>query len=306
MEFSQCSIGNICSLMQGTAQSSLNTSCLSNPDPSRQTITLQMCGNGIVENGEDCDPGKGTNSTCCDSSTCKFLGGAVCDPSSSPCCTAQCQFAPATQVCRAAKDPNCDTTEVCTGNSSACPADVFAPNGKSCGPNGLACAAGQCTSMTLQCQQLGASLGLKAACPGRNDVSCRVSCQDPTTPNQCVQLDTLLIDGSPCGYGGSCSNGTCQRGSLLDTAKAWYVANLQISIPVTVAAALFAITVLWGTISCCCNYRKRKGMRFPDYGPPLMERIPSDVSREPNSVPYSFTGPSAAGGRSSGRKSRYG
>jgi Disintegrin len=138
------------SLMQGTAQSSLNTSCLSNPDPSRQTITLQMCGNGIVENGEDCDPGKGTNSTCCDSSTCKFLGGAVCDPSSSPCCTAQCQFAPATQVCRAAKDPNCDTTEVCTGNSSACPADVFAPNGKSCGPNGLACAAGQCTSMTRE------------------------------------------------------------------------------------------------------------------------------------------------------------
>jgi hypothetical protein len=136
--------------MQGNANGRVDTSCLSNPDPSRQTITLQMCGNGIVESGEECDPGKGVNSTCCDSKTCKFLGNAVCDPSSSPCCTAQCHFAPATQVCRPAKDPNCDTPETCTGNSSACPADVFAPNGKSCGSNGLACAAGQCTSIARE------------------------------------------------------------------------------------------------------------------------------------------------------------
>ena len=164
MNFSQCSIGNICtqsyphvsrpalnsflgSLMVNSASGSVNTSCLVNPDPSRQVITLQMCGNGIVESGEDCDPGKGVNSSCCDSSTCKFINNAVCDPSSSTCCTAQCQFAPATQVCRPAVDPTCDSTELCTGNSSACPADGFAPNGKSCGPNGLACATGQCTSL---------------------------------------------------------------------------------------------------------------------------------------------------------------
>jgi len=286
----------------------MNTSCLSNPDPNRQTITLHMCGNGIVESGEECDPGKGSNSTCCDPNTCKFLGNAVCDPSNSPCCSAQCQFAPATQVCRPAKDPNCDTAEMCTGNSSACPADAFAPNGKSCGPNGLACAAGQCTSISLQCQQLGGSMNLQAACPNKNDDSCKVSCQNPTAPNQCVVLDTLLVDGSPCGYAGSCQNGTCQRGNLLDTAKAWYVANLQISIPVTVAAALFAITVLWGTISCCCNRckRKGKGKAFPGYGPPLMERIPSEVGRQPKPVPYSFTGPSAARGGSSVTNGRWG
>jgi hypothetical protein len=90
-----------------------------------------------------------------------------------------------------------------------------------------------------QCQQLGASLNLKAACPNRNDQTCKVSCQDPTSPSQCVVLDTLLIDGSPCGqftlfsmlcpfplrrttltgYGGTCQNGTCQSPSLLKTAK---------------------------------------------------------------------------------------
>ncbi len=133
--------------MLSSPSGNVDTSCLVNPDSNRQTITLQMCGNGIVESGEECDPGKGANSTCCDSKTCKFTKNAVCDPSSTPCCTAQCQFAPATQVCRPAKDVACDTPEMCTGNASACPADIFAPNGKSCGPNGLACATGQCTSL---------------------------------------------------------------------------------------------------------------------------------------------------------------
>jgi hypothetical protein len=138
------------SLMQKSPAGAVNTSCLANPGEARVNITLGMCGNGIVESGEECDPGIGSNSTCCDVSTCKFLPGAICDPYSDLCCTAQCQFAPANQVCRAAIDPNCDTTEVCTGNSSACPADVVAPNGKSCGPNGLACASGQCTSITRE------------------------------------------------------------------------------------------------------------------------------------------------------------
>ena len=83
-------------------------------------------------------------------------------------------------------------------------------------------------------------MNLQAPCPNQNDQTCKVSCKDPTTPNQCVELDTLLIDGSPCGpftlsfcvvpsppeahciltgYGGSCLNGTCQSGSILDTAK---------------------------------------------------------------------------------------
>ncbi|KAG6902964.1 hypothetical protein C0995_008537 [Termitomyces sp. Mi166 len=62
--FSQCTLGNICSLMKGVTGGRTNTTCLSDPDPSRQTISLQMCGNGIVEAGEDCDPGKDVDSAC--------------------------------------------------------------------------------------------------------------------------------------------------------------------------------------------------------------------------------------------------
>jgi len=183
--FSPCSLGNICrlqtlsfsqtslnrfpslgSLMQGISGGKTNTSCLADPDTNRQIISLQMCGNGIVETGEDCDPGQGVNSTCCDTSTCKFRNGAVCDPDSSTCCTDQCSFAPSTQVCRPSKDPKCDTAENCTGNSSSCPADKFSPNGQflvllhrlltnfnqgqSCGNNNLKCASGQCTSVARE------------------------------------------------------------------------------------------------------------------------------------------------------------
>jgi hypothetical protein len=124
-----------------------NRTCLVSPQatPSRKIFSLQQCGNGIVEPGEQCDPGfNGTANLCC-ASDCTFRQGAVCDPSSSQCCTNSCQFAPSAQVCRPAKNAACDTAETCTGNSATCPADVFKANGLSCG-SGLACASGVCTS----------------------------------------------------------------------------------------------------------------------------------------------------------------
>lgn len=86
-------------------------------------------------------------SSCCDSATCKFTSGALCDPKSSTCCTDSCQFAPTTQVCRPSKDAQCDFAESCTGSSSACPADKTQSDGTSCG-SGLACASGTCTSLS--------------------------------------------------------------------------------------------------------------------------------------------------------------
>lgn len=130
----------------GTAMSKMNTTCLQSAEANAHTtISLQMCGNGIVEAGEDCDPGTGRNSTCCDPTTCKFTSHSVCDPLNSDCCTDSCQFAPATQVCRAARDPACDRAEMCSGTNSTCPADHTLADGTSCGA-GLMCASGACTS----------------------------------------------------------------------------------------------------------------------------------------------------------------
>jgi hypothetical protein len=281
--FSQCSLGNICSLMQSGQSGSVNTSCLVDPDPNRTVISLQMCGNGIVEAGEDCDPGIGTTSNCCDSATCKFINKAVCDPQSSPCCNAQCTFAPSTQVCRPSINAKCDTAEFCTGNSSSCPADVTAKNGQSCGSNGLACASGQCTSVAVQCQTVGASMGLQAACPAHQK-TCQISCQDPTNSQECITLTSLLIDGSPCGYGGTCVTGNCQAAGFLETAKAWYLANLQIAIPVTIVAGLLVLLLVWGIIRGvrrCCGGQKhpRTQPMLPAGTPALIKpdhiRLPS-------------------------------
>ncbi|KAJ7630404.1 zinc metalloprotease [Roridomyces roridus] len=251
--FSPCSLGNICSLMTASGASRTNTTCLSDPNSNIETISLQMCGNGIVEAGEDCDPGEGVASPCCNSDTCKFTANAVCDPESSPCCTQQCGFAPSTQVCRPAKDAQCDMAETCTGTSSACPADLVKPNGQSCGSNGLACASGQCTSVALQCQQLGSSMNLTRACPSQSSDSCQVSCQDPTQANQCILLSAMLVDGSPCGYGGVCASAKCQSSGLISTAKAWFTQNLQIAIPVAIVAGLIALVILYWFGSCASS-----------------------------------------------------
>lgn len=309
--FSPCSLGNICAVMRGVQGGKVNTSCLVDPDPTRQTISLQMCGNGIVEKGEDCDPGVGSNSTCCDVATCKFKGTAQCDPENSACCTSQCTFAPATTVCRPSRDVNCDVQEVCTGNSSSCPADVVIPNGRSCGSGDLKCASGQCTSVSLQCQNVGASMGLKTACPDRSDQSCQISCQDPTNAGACVRLTSLLIDGSPCGFGGSCVAGKCQAAGFLDTAKAWYTQNLQISIPVTIVAALVAFLVLWAMfrgVRRCCGRRTsaartvipkqsmgRDHERIPSQDPTFQPRYDRVVgtSAQPGTSGYTRVPPAA-------------
>jgi len=289
-DFSPCSLGNICSLMAG-ASSRTNTSCLQDPNPNVATISLQMCGNGIVEQGEECDPGPGVASSCCDPKTCKFINGARCDPESSACCTDLCEFAPPSQVCRPSKDAKCDIQETCTGNSSTCPADVVSPNGQSCGSGDLKCASGQCTSVSLQCQQLGASMKLTKECPSHNDNSCQVSCQDPNRSNQCILLTALLVDGSPCGYGGVCASGKCQSSGLFNTAKAWFLQNPQIGIPVAIVAGLVALVLLWVICSAlirCCRGRPKYPVT-PVVAPQMHQRLGSyDRPPGPPPIPASL------------------
>ena len=93
-----------------------------------------LCGNGILDPGEQCDDGNTTDGDCC-SSACQFESSAVvCRASAGPCdvaehCTgssATCPadgFQPSTFGCRASAGP-CDLAEFCTGSSATCPADA--------------------------------------------------------------------------------------------------------------------------------------------------------------------------------------
>ncbi|TYJ53027.1 hypothetical protein B9479_006357 [Cryptococcus floricola] len=293
-KFSGCTLGNICTNI-GNRQ--VSTSCIENPG-ARSVISLQQCGNGIVEDGEDCDPGGNSTSACCDSSTCKFISNAKCDPSNSACCTSSCQYAAANTTCRAAVDPTCDFAETCPGDSADCPEDKTADDGKSCGSDGLACAGGVCTSLNKQCASAGGSLGLTTACGQKDDTSCVVSCKDPNSTNQCVVLQTPLIDGSSCGYAGHCYNSTCEKGSWQDTAAAWYKQNLQISIPVTIVAALLFLALVVAICRCiargCTGNRGAAGKKYKGQQVPTMAQYPPPPA--PPGMMASAPPPPPAGG----------
>ncbi|KAM0564507.1 hypothetical protein ACHAPJ_000721 [Fusarium lateritium] len=240
-EFSPCSIGNICSGFRRN----VNTECLTD-NKNVKTISGQQCGNGIVEEGEDCDCG-GEDSCgdnpCCDAKTCKFKGKAECDNSNEECCTDECKFASSGTTCRESTGP-CDPAEKCSGSSATCPKDAHSDDGSDCG-DGLQCASGQCTSRDEQCranyQNTTSSSSVKA-CTN----SCLLSCQ-ASDDGFCTQRNQNFLDGTPCGGGGKCQSGNCEGASTWKEIENWFKNNKKIAIPV--GCVLAALLVL--AVSCC-------------------------------------------------------
>lgn len=205
-DFSMCSIGNICSAL---GRNSVNGTCLTG-NRRVSTVNDPICGNGIVEAGEDCDCG-GTsgcgNNKCCNPTTCKFTSNSVCDDANEDCCRS-CQFASNGTVCRASTG-TCDPQEVCTGTSAFCPADQTTPDGSSCG-NGLQCASGQCTSRDQQCKSLMGSYTQGNDTYACDSSTCTLSCASPEFGyGVCYSLRQNFLDGTVCGGGGTCRNVSC-------------------------------------------------------------------------------------------------
>ncbi|KAI8379013.1 Metallo-peptidase family M12-domain-containing protein [Blakeslea trispora] len=234
--FSPCSINSICTEMPSY------TSCLQDPG-TRNVTTLQMCGNGIKENGEDCDTG-GKDSNCCDPSTCKFKSGAVCDDFNDLCCN-NCQLRPANYTCRPASG-ECDVAEVCSGTTGDCPVDKYKDDLISCS-NGMQCASGQCTSRDSQCAARGTTNNIKKSCAADN--GCAMSCQNPSSSFSCIIFPGSFMDGTPCGVGGVCKSGSCDQSNFGNNALNWINSHLYIVIPVAVVVGLMFLFCL---LRCCC------------------------------------------------------
>ncbi|KAI8606319.1 Metallo-peptidase family M12-domain-containing protein [Dissophora ornata] len=268
--FSPCSISTICTTIQSSSGQ-----CLQSPGAlSTQSSEENICGNGLKEAGEDCDCGSAedcANDPCCDGTTCKFKGTAVCDDLNDDCCL-NCQLRPAGQVCRQAIS-ECDLQEVCSGTNATCPPDVQLPNLTSCqgtgNATGLQCADGLCTSRDLQCQQQGRT-GINKQCGA--STTCDLMCNDPDgSALTCMQIPgSYFVDGSPCGFGGTCSAGQCTYSSGIDSVLNWARSHLTIVIPVACLVGLILICCIW---SCCCSgfiqrRRQRTIIQKPYYGAP--------------------------------------
>lgn len=314
-KFSPCSIGNICSGLKGNVKSD----CLTD-NKNVKTITESICGNGIVEPGEECDCGgeDGCSSNkCCDPKTCKFVSGAVCDPANEDCCSKECKFASSDTVCRASTG-DCDPEEMCPGDAANCPEDKHKDNGESCG-DGLECASGQCTSRDRQCQVVAGGLthnNNTKAC--RND--CLMQCEsDSFMGGQCAFYNQYFLDGTTCSGGGRCEDGKCKGSSWWKEFTGWYDDNLKIAIPVTVIIGGLIVLAISSCIftSIKKRLRRRRAPPPPRTGGPPMSGgwhphraqpwVPSPLSSSSSPAPVmsAANGPGGYGGNNNYGNNNY-
>jgi hypothetical protein len=114
-------------------------------------VAIPGCGDGVLQQGEECDPGPGVTGACCNE-TCHLRGaGTVCRPASG----------------------SCDAAEVCDGASASCPADAKLADGTACGAGTPPCVtdecqAGRCVVVEQPgtCAIAGACFAAGAADPG--------------------------------------------------------------------------------------------------------------------------------------------
>ncbi|XP_054017015.1 disintegrin and metalloproteinase domain-containing protein 22 [Dryobates pubescens] len=111
------------------------------------------CGNGYVEDGEECDCGTIAECAmeggeCC--SSCTLTAGSQC---SNGLCCRKCRFEPKGVLCREAVN-DCDIAENCTGNSSQCSPNIHKMDGYSCDDQQGICFGGRCKTRDRQCKYI--------------------------------------------------------------------------------------------------------------------------------------------------------
>jgi hypothetical protein len=111
---------------------------LADSDRSNNAIEVGLpgCGDGVVQEGEECDAGPTAEASCCDAS---------------------CGFAPAGQACGTEPGP-CHARGVCSGESAECPAGAPMPDGGACGPGVAPCVDDVCREGRCVAVQVGGCL----------------------------------------------------------------------------------------------------------------------------------------------------
>ncbi|XP_069806876.1 disintegrin and metalloproteinase domain-containing protein 15 isoform X2 [Dendropsophus ebraccatus] len=148
LEFSNCSVEELkSSLRQGGAM------CLYNMPRPRSVYGRPLCGNMLVEDGEECDCGLLQDCTdpCCNASSCRLMDGAEC--ASDGLCCERCKMKPSGTLCRRPFG-ECDLPEYCNGASPYCPANVYLQNGEPCAQGQAYCYQGECQTLRTQCHHL--------------------------------------------------------------------------------------------------------------------------------------------------------
>ncbi|TRY68307.1 hypothetical protein TCAL_03011 [Tigriopus californicus] len=121
-----------------------------------------VCGNGFVEQGEECDCGlkNHCDNPCCNPESCTLYANATC--ATGECCDFKtCRPKPSGDLCRPS-DHACDLPEFCTGESEFCPNDVYKVDGTPCKVGHAFCYQGTCRTHSDQCKLLWGPSGKKS------------------------------------------------------------------------------------------------------------------------------------------------
>ncbi|KAM6962555.1 disintegrin and metalloproteinase domain-containing protein 10 [Aplochiton taeniatus] len=169
-----------------------------------------ICGNLIVEAGEECDIGHNQTDLCCYSAQkpgelqCRLKPGQRCSLSQGLCCEQGCVFKP--QGVRCDEETDCEMESVCSGLTPVCPAPTPKANLTTCGLGTRVCFNGHCTKSLCvkhgleQCDCIGESTKEK----------CHMCCQQPGRPETCASTTSSvlssqfkgkrvsLVAGAPC------------------------------------------------------------------------------------------------------------
>ncbi|KAG7241821.1 hypothetical protein INR49_024791 [Caranx melampygus] len=126
--------------------------CLFNLPNTRAMYGGQRCGNGYLEDGEECDCGEEEECTspCCNANNCTLKAGAEC--AHGICCD-NCKLKSPGVLCRAPSG-SCDLPEYCDGKAESCPANFYLVDGTSCAGGQAYCYTGMCLTLEQQCLSL--------------------------------------------------------------------------------------------------------------------------------------------------------
>ncbi|XP_059159716.1 ADAM 17-like protease [Physella acuta] len=227
----------------------------------------QICGNGRIDVGEECDAGflsKFNLDDCCDKN-CRLVAGAVCSPSNHECCTS-CKVSPAGTTCRANTDIDCLESAFCDGYSLTCPAQLNKLDGSSCLDKGQ-CQNGQCVPFCT-------ARNLTACACEKMAESCFRCCRENATmPCKLYSTDYPLPDGRPC-VGGYCQNSKCISSSKSTIQRLFQILeNLSIDTIATffrnnmVGCVIVFSLLLWfpASIAVWCHDRKERKKSDKNY-----------------------------------------
>ncbi|XP_072523046.1 disintegrin and metalloproteinase domain-containing protein 9 [Salminus brasiliensis] len=216
--------------------------CLRNQPSQDNIITVPRCGNGVQEQGEECDcgPTQSCTNKCCDAATCTLTRGSTC---AAGLCCKDCQLLVSGTPCRESVN-ECDLPEFCPGGSSFCPPDTYLMDGLTCAGSSAYCFEGRCQTLDYQCQQLFGSKATKA-------------------DDKCFSyVNTQGTSFGNCGYSGSslapCSVANSMCGKIQCT-------NFDTNYPPP-GAVISIENIEGGTISCRnADFKLGSDVRDPAY-----------------------------------------